>query len=158
VVSGDLDEFAIAGLRAEPVDSYGIGTSLVTGSGAPTASMVYKLVEVDGVPVEKRSARKESHGGRKEAMRLARSTGTITEEIVYPADHPPQHDEPSRALTVPLVRNGEPVAATDLGVARELVMSGLRSLPWEGLMLSHGDPAIPTTQIPARRPPADTQE
>ena len=158
VVSGDLDEFAVAGLRAEPVDSYGIGTSLVTGSGAPTANMVYKLVEVDGIPVQKRSARKESHGGRKEALRLSRSTGTITEEIVYPAGRPPQHDEPSRALTVPLVRNGETVVETDLGVARDLVASGLRSLPWEGLMLSHGDPAIPTTQIPARRPPADTQE
>jgi nicotinate phosphoribosyltransferase len=158
VVSGDLDEFAIAGLRAEPVDSYGVGTSLVTGSGAPTANMVYKLVEVDGAPVEKRSVRKESHGGRKQALRLSRSTGTITEEIVYPAGRPPRHGEPSRVLTVPLVRNGETVAEPDLGVARELVASGLRSLPWEGLMLSHGDPAIPTTQIPARRPPADTQE
>jgi nicotinate phosphoribosyltransferase len=158
VVSGDLDEFAVAGLRAEPVDSYGIGTSLVTGSGAPTANMVYKLVEVDGVPVEKRSVRKESHGGRKEALRLARSTGTITEEVVYPAGHAPSHSEPSRLLTVPLVRDGRVVADTDLGVARDLVASGLRSLPWEGLMLSHGDPAIPTTQIPARRPPADTQE
>jgi nicotinate phosphoribosyltransferase len=158
VVSGDLDEFAIAGLRAEPVDSYGIGTSLVTGSGAPTANMVYKLVEVDGAPVEKRSVRKESHGGRKEALRLSRSTGTITEEIVYPAGRPTPHGEPSRLLTVPLVRNGEPVAETNLGVARELAASGLRSLPWEGLMLSHGDPAIPTTQIPVRRPPADTQE
>jgi len=29
VVSGDLDEFAIAALRAEPVDSYGVGTSVV---------------------------------------------------------------------------------------------------------------------------------
>ncbi len=159
VVSGDLDEFAVAGLRAEPVDSYGIGTSLVTGSGAPTANMVYKLVEVDGMPVEKRSVRKESHGGRKEALRLSRPTGTITEEIVYPAGHPPPHAEPSRVLTVPLVRNGEPVAdGRSLGAARDLVASGLRSLPWEGLMLSHGDPAIPTTQIPARRPPADTQE
>ena len=158
VVSGDLDEFGVAGLRAEPVDSYGIGTSLVTGSGAPTANMVYKLVEVDGTPVEKRSVRKESHGGRKEALRLSRSSGTVTEEIVYPAGRPPRHDEPSRVLTVPLVRNGETVAETDLGVARELVASGLRSLPWEGLMLSHGDPAIPTTQIPAPRPPADTQE
>jgi nicotinate phosphoribosyltransferase len=158
VVSGDLDEFAIAGLRAEPVDGYGIGTSLVTGSGAPTANMVYKLVEVDGTPVEKRSVRKESHGGRKEALRLSRPTGTITEEIVHPAGRPPPHGEPSRVLTVPLVRNGEPVAEPDLGVARELVASGLRSLPWEGLMLSHGDPAIPTTQIPVPRPPSDTQE
>ena len=152
VVSGDLDEYAIAGLRAEPVDSYGIGTSLVTGSGAPTANMVYKLVEVDGIPVEKRSVRKESHGGRKEALRLSRSTGTITEEIVHPAGHQPQSAEPSRVLTIPLVRRGEAVielGTEALGVARELVASGLRSLPWEGLMLSHGDPAIPTTQIPA---------
>jgi nicotinate phosphoribosyltransferase len=158
VVSGDLDEFAVAGLRAEPVDSYGIGTSLVTGSGAPTANMVYKLVEVDGMPVEKRSVHKESHGGRKAALRLSRSTGTITDEMVYPAGHPPSTSEPSRVLTIPLARGGEVVVDTDLGVARELVASGLRSLPWEGLMLSHGDPAIPTTQIPVRRPPADTQE
>ena len=151
VVSGDLDEFAIAGLRAEPVDSYGVGTSLVTGSGAPTASMVYKLVEVDGIPVEKRSVRKETHGGRKEALRLCRPTGTITEEIVHPAGHPPQTSEPSRVVTIPLVRDGKAVVDVDLGVARDLVASGLRSLPWEGLMLSHGDPAIPTTQIPARR-------
>jgi nicotinate phosphoribosyltransferase len=120
--------------------------------------MVYKLVEVDGTPVEKRSVRKESHGGRKAALRLSRSTGTITEEIVYPAGRPPRHTEPSRVLTAPLVRNGEAVVETDLGVARDLVASGLRSLPWEGLMLSHGDPAIPTTQVPVRRPPADTQE
>jgi nicotinate phosphoribosyltransferase len=158
VLSGDLDEFSVAGLRAEPVDSYGIGTSLVTGSGAPTANMVYKLVEVDGIPVEKRSVGKDSRGGRKEALRLSRSTGTITEEIVYPAGRPPPHGVPSRALTVPLVRSGDVVVTTDLGVARELVASGLRSLPWEGLMLSHGDPAIPTTQIPVPRPPADTQE
>jgi len=149
VVSGDLDEFAIAALRAEPVDSYGVGTSLVTGSGAPTANMIYKLVEVDGIPVQKRSTHKESHGGRKQAVRTSRPTGTITQEIVYPAGQPPDTAEPCRVLTVPLVRDGEPVADTDLGVARKLVASGLRSLPWEGLMLSHGDPAIPTTQIPA---------
>jgi nicotinate phosphoribosyltransferase len=61
-------------------------------------------------------------------------------------------------LTVPLVRNGQAVVDVNLGVARELVASGLRSLPWEGLMLSHGDPAIPTTQIPTRRRPIDQQE
>src|ERR1700758_1868247 len=114
VVSGDLDEFAIAGLRAEPVDSYGVGTSLVTGSGAPTANMVYKLVEVDGAPVEKRSVHKESHGGRKEALRLRRPTGTITEEIVHPAGHPPTTAEPSRSVTIPLVRGGQPVVDVDL--------------------------------------------
>ncbi|BBY05016.1 nicotinate phosphoribosyltransferase [Mycobacterium noviomagense] len=150
VVSGDLDEFAIAALGADPVDSYGVGTSLVTGSGAPTANMIYKLVEVDGIPVQKRSSHKESQGGRKEAMRVCRPTGTITEEVVHPAGHPPDMAEPCRVLTVPLVRGGGLVADTDLPAARKLVASGLRSLPWEGLMLSHGDPAIPTRQIPAR--------
>jgi nicotinate phosphoribosyltransferase len=150
VVSGDLDEFAIAALGADPVDSYGVGTSLVTGSGAPTANMIYKLVEVDGIPVQKRSSHKESQGGRKEAMRVSRPTGTITEEVVYPAGHAVDMAEPCRVLTVPLVRSGAVVADTDLSAARKLVASGLRSLPWEGLMLSQGDPAIPTRQIPAR--------
>ena len=150
VVSGDLDEFSIAGLRAEPVDSYGVGTSLVTGSGAPTASMVYKLVEVDGMPVHKRSTHKESDGGHKEALRLSRPTGTITEEIVYPAGRRPPTTEPFRVLTVPLVRGGDVVAETGRGAlaaARDLVASGLHSLPWEGLKLAHGDPAIPTVQF-----------
>jgi nicotinate phosphoribosyltransferase len=164
VVSGDLDEFSIAALRAEPVDSYGVGTSLVTGSGAPAAGMVYKLVEVDGLPVRKRSSNKESHGGHKEAMRLSRETGTITEEVVYPAGRRPATTEPWRALTVPLVKGGQVVtepsepsepsgdSATGdggLAAARRLVASGLRSLPWEGLKLAPGDAAIPTTIIPA---------
>jgi nicotinate phosphoribosyltransferase len=151
LVSGDLDEFSIAALRADPVDSYGVGTSLVTGSGAPTANMVYKLVEVDGIPVQKRSSHKESRGGTKEAMRLSRPTGTITEEVVHPAGHAPDTTEPSRVLTIPLVRGGDTVCKPDLAAARELVASGMRSLPWEGLNLSHGEPAIPTTQIPARQ-------
>ena len=150
MVSGDLDEFSIAGLRAEPVDSYGVGTSLVTGSGAPAAGMVYKLVEVDGLPVQKRSSHKESRGGHKEALRRARASGTITEEVVYPAGRPPATDEPFRVLTTALVRGGEVVAGTGsaaLAAARELVASGLHSLPWEGLTLAHGEPAIPTVQI-----------
>src|SRR6202020_2309312 len=152
VVSGDLDEFSIAALRAEPVDSYGVGTSVVTGSGAPTANMVYKLVEVDGIPVQKRSSHKESQGGHKEALRLCRPTGTITEEVVYPAGRPPSTAEPFRVLTTPLVRGGEGGAGTGhagLAPARGLVASGLHSLPWEGLKLAHGEPAIPTMQIPA---------
>ncbi len=151
VVSGDLDEYAIAALRADPVDSYGVGTSLVTGSGAPTASMVYKLVEVDGMPVRKRSAFKQSHGGRKAGSRLARASGIVTEEVVHAFDARPDAGSPSRRLTVPLVRDGEPVAggsAGDLSAARALVAAGLRSLPWEGLKLSHGEPAIPTRVVP----------
>ena len=148
VVSGDLDEYSIAALRADPVDTYGVGTSVVTGSGAPTAGMVYKLVEVDGTPVTKRSSGKQSRGGRKAATRISRPSGTVTEEIVHPvADHPVTAD-PSRLLTVPLVRGGELLVSPDIKAARELVAAGLRSLPWEGLALSHGQPALPTRQLP----------
>ena len=149
VVSGDMDEFAIAALRADPVDSFGVGTSVVTGSGAPTAGMVYKLVEVDHIPVEKRSSRKQSHGGRKAATRLSRPSGTVVEEVVHPVGASPS-DEDSRTVTVPLVRAGEVTAGSDLQSARDLVASGLRSLPWEGLALSRGEPAIRTRQVPAR--------
>ncbi|MCX6467739.1 MAG: nicotinate phosphoribosyltransferase [Corynebacteriales bacterium] len=147
VVSGDLDEYAIAALRAEPVDAYGVGTQLVTGSGAPTAGMVYKLVEVDGVGVAKRSSHKESRGGAKSASRAARDTGTIVEEIIHPAGSPVPHTDglTTTALQIPLVRGGEPVddlpSITD---SREHLASALVSLPWEGLSLSSGEPAVPT--------------
>ena len=150
VVSGDLDEYSIAALRAEPVDTYGVGTSVVTGSGAPTASMVYKLVEVDGRPVQKRSLRKESHGGRKVAMRLSKPSGTVIEELVHPIGGPPEVTESARVLTVPLVRDGQLLATPELDAARTLVADGLHSLPWEGLSLSRGEPAVPTRQVPLR--------
>ncbi|HET9138097.1 nicotinate phosphoribosyltransferase [Actinophytocola sp.] len=148
VVSGDLDEYAIAALRAEPVDAYGVGTSLVTGSGAPTAGMVYKLVEVDGRPVAKRSSHKESRGGHKAALRRHKPTGTALEEVVYLVGSDPQAGEHDRDLVVPLLREGEPVApAPSLEESRQRVRAGLVSLPWEGLKLSSGDPAIPTVYV-----------
>ncbi|ALR11178.1 nicotinate phosphoribosyltransferase [Mycobacteroides saopaulense] len=148
VVSGDLDEYSIAALRAEPVDIYGVGTSVVTGSGMPTAGMVYKLVEIDGIPVAKRSSHKESHGGHKCALRIAKATGTILEEVVYRATAgQPEVAEPHRTLTGALIRGGEPVTADSLDDARERVRTGLLSLPWEGLGLSHGDPAIATRLV-----------
>jgi len=146
VVSGDLDEYAIAGLRAEPVDAYGVGTSLVTGSGAPTAGMVYKLVEVDGVPVAKRSTNKASRGGAKAAVRRARSTGTVVEELVHSRGADVVLGPNDRALMLPMVRGGELLGdVPSLKDARTHLTAGLVSLPWEGLKLSQGEPAIPTT-------------
>ncbi|MBP2370566.1 nicotinate phosphoribosyltransferase [Pseudonocardia parietis] len=148
VLSGDLDEYAIASLRAEPVDSYGVGTSLVTGSGAPTAGMVYKLVEVDGRPVSKRSSAKESRGGRKSALRRHKPTGTAVEEVVFGHGSEPALGPDDRVLPVPLVRGGELTAeatGATLDDARERLRTALVAVPWEGLKLSRGEPAIPTT-------------
>jgi len=130
-----------------------VGTSLVTGSGAPTAGMVYKLVEVDGVPVAKRSSHKESHGGRKQAYRLAKPTGTAVEEVVQLASSPAVQVDGlvATALGQPMVRGGEVVADDDLQAARARVAAGLVSLPWDGLGLSSGEPAIPTRMVDATR-------
>jgi nicotinate phosphoribosyltransferase len=145
VLSGDLDEYAIAALRAEPVDAYGVGTSVVTGSGAPTAGMVYKLVEVDGRPVAKRSSAKESRGGHKSALRRYKPTGTALEEVVYLADKPVAAGPHDRVLPVPMMQRGERVAGLDsLEQSRERLRAALVTVPWEGLKLSKGEPAIPT--------------
>ncbi len=145
VVSSDLDEFAIAALRAEPVDVYGVGTSVVTGSGAPTAGLVYKMVEVDGVPVAKRSRDKHSHGGAKAAIRTCRRSGTAVEEIAYPlgSEVPEVGNLKHRELTVPLMRDGELVdGLPTLEESRAHLAKVLVTLPWEGLALSKDEPVI----------------
>jgi nicotinate phosphoribosyltransferase len=149
IVSGDLDEYAIAALAAEPVDSYGAGTAVVTGSGAPTAHLVYKLVEVDGRPVVKRSENKATVGGRKTAVRRHKPTGTATEEIVV-SQGLPDWRAGDRLLQRDFLVGGVP--ADDLPTldeGRERLRDGLISIPWEGLKLSAGDPAIPVTVVPA---------
>lgn len=76
IVSGDLDERIIASLveAGAPIDGFGVGTSVVTGSGSPTAGFVYKLVAVDGHPVAKRSTGKATRGGRKTATLVSGSS------------------------------------------------------------------------------------
>ncbi len=143
VVSGDLDEFAIAALAAAPVDAYGVGTSVVTGSGEPTANMVYKLVEVDGRPVAKRSENKQSRGGRKTALRAYKPSGTAVEEIIVSGNKHP--DEGERTLQIPLITAGEQVnELPTLDQSRERLRAATVTLPWDGLKLSRGEPAIPT--------------
>jgi nicotinate phosphoribosyltransferase len=144
VVSGDLDEFSIAALAAAPVDAYGAGTAVVTGSGAPTAGLVYKLVEVDGHPVAKRSEDKASRGGRKIAIRAHKPTGTATEEIVVTEPAPDLRDG-ERLMQQPLLRGGKPAGEPPtLDESREALRAAMVTLPWDGLKLSRGEPAIPT--------------
>ena len=150
VVSSDLDEFAIAGLRGDPVDVYGVGTSVVTGSGAPTAGMVYKVVEVDGIPVAKRSSSKRSVGGAKRALRTYRSSGVAVEEIVYPfeAPAPDTGQLDTREMTIPLMRDGHIVdGLPDLHASREYLDQARKTLPWEGLALSRDEAAVPTRMV-----------
>ncbi|MCR3749542.1 nicotinate phosphoribosyltransferase [Lentzea californiensis] len=148
VVSGDLDEYSIAALRAEPVDAYGVGTSVVVGSGAPTAGMVYKLVEVDGRHVEKRSTSKTSRGGWKKALRRHKDTGTALEEVVFQASSEPELGPHDRLVQIPLMRGGQVAdEVPTLEQSRDRLRAALVSVPWEGLKLSRGEPAIPTIYL-----------
>lgn len=156
-VTSDLDEFAIAALAASPVDAYGVGTSVVTGSGAPTAGMVYKLVarqSTDGswVGVAKNSTDKASRGGRKAAFRQLERGKAVAELVTVsdgfepvptPADHPD-----ARALQVLLVDHGETDAAhlgpAGVAAARAHHLRVREELPVRALALSRSDPALPT--------------
>lgn len=151
IVSSDMDEFSIAALRSEPVDGFGVGTSVVTGSGAPTAGLVYKLVEVEGAPVAKRSRGKDSRGGAKAAIRTCRDTGTAVEEITFPFGEarPDTGILGAIELSVPLIRDGEPVdGLPTLEDSRQLLADRLISLPWEGLALSRDEPVISVRHVP----------
>ncbi|MBW9205931.1 nicotinate phosphoribosyltransferase [Mumia sp. zg.B17] len=150
-VTSDLDEYAIAGLAAAPVDGYGVGTSLVTGSGHPTCGFVYKLVaRADGletdaamISVAKTSVDKVSIGGRKYALRRLDRHGTATAEVIGIGE-PPESDDNDRPLLVPLVENGERVHDETLETARDRLRDSLAELPLRARQLSRGEAAIPT--------------
>jgi nicotinate phosphoribosyltransferase len=156
VATGDLDEYRIQALAGAPIDGYGVGTRLVTGSGAPTAEMVYKLVARSAepganaplVPVWKTSEEKATVGGRKAAYR-ALTDGTAATEVVVVdrANHQPPPEGTHRDLMVELVRSGQPIARPSLLEAREHHRRSLAELPADALLLEPGEPAIPTEHV-----------
>ncbi len=152
VVTSDLDEYAIAALASAPVDGYGVGTQLVTGSGHPTSGMVYKLVARasaaggDLVSVAKKSTDKISIGGRKFALRRRRPDGVAEAEIVGIGE-PPVDDGDDRPLLVPLMRDGEAVGREPLDDARDRHTAARAELPLEAQQLSRGEPVLETLHI-----------
>ncbi|MFI9027384.1 nicotinate phosphoribosyltransferase [Streptomyces sp. NPDC053560] len=154
VVTSDLDEYAIASLAAAPVDAYGVGTQLVTGSGHPTCSMVYKLVaraDSDGAdaplrPVAKKSmGGKASQGGRKWSARRRDEHGVAEAEVVGTGPVPAELAD--RQLQVPLVRGGEVIAREPLDVARDRHLAALAGLPMSAMQLSRGEAVLPTEYV-----------
>ena len=148
LVTSDLDEHSIAALASAPVDGYGVGTSLVTGSGHPTCGFVYKLVSRAGdagtmVSVAKKSIDKISIGGRKYALRR-RDTAGLAEAEVIGIGEPPFNDGDDRPLLVELVRDGEVMGRESLEEARARHVAARAELPLVAQQLSRGGPVIPT--------------
>ncbi|NJP50671.1 nicotinate phosphoribosyltransferase [Streptomyces sp. SBST2-5] len=154
IVTSDLDEYAIASLAAAPVDGYGVGTRLVTGSGHPTCSMVYKLVaraetsdpEAPLVPVAKKSVGgKTSIGGRKWAARRLDEEGVAEAEVVGTGPVPDELSD--RQLLVQLIKGGEVLAREPLDAARDRHAAAKAALPLSATQLSRGEPVIPTEYV-----------
>ena len=155
-VTNDLDEYAIAALQTAPVDSYGVGTQLVTGSGAPTCAMVYKLTERMGAhgvmePVAKKSKDKATVPGRKLAFRsyeysLASCEHVIAGSAQALADFAP--GEGWKNLLVDYVDHGQiddQWRGHDAIInARDYHAQSLSELPITAQSLMRGDPVIPT--------------
>lgn len=150
-VTSDLDEWQIAALRGAPVDGFGVGTSLVTGSGHPTCGFVYKLVaranssdrDAPKTPVGKKSRGKNTLGGRKFAMRRLGEDGRAEAEIIG-LGAPPDSDGNDRYLLADLVKDGQRVFHGTLEDARARHRDSLAELPMAALRISRGDPAIET--------------
>ena len=147
ILSGDLDEHDIAALAASPADGYLVGTELVAGAGAPTAGLVYKLVEIDGRPVRKRSLAKSWRPGAKRAFRLTDGSGLATAEVLLgPGAAAPAG---AVALQSDFVRGGEAVAAEAADPARSVAgarayhRQALARLRPAALELAPGEPWLP---------------
>ena len=166
VVTSDLDEYAIAALAVAPVDSYGVGTSVVTGSGAPTCGMVYKMVareRADGSmePVAKISRSKASVGGRKAAARRLGADGRAVEEVLVsgPADQVVawqaeqwrSPDHMLRPLHVPLITagtaDGRWTGPDGVRLAQARHQASRDELPRAGRRLSADEATLPTVSV-----------
>uniref|UniRef100_UPI0027DBC88C nicotinate phosphoribosyltransferase n=2 Tax=Nocardioides simplex TaxID=2045 RepID=UPI0027DBC88C len=151
VVTSDLDEFVITALADAPIDGYGVGTRVATGSGHPTASMVYKLVAIADAPgeplrsVAKKSKDKGSVGGRKHAFREYDAGGTLVAEWFTGQDAPPPGPG-ARPVQVALVRAGEVVHRPTLAEVRDFAAATLATLPAEARTVAAG-PAYLTTML-----------
>ncbi|BDR53490.1 nicotinate phosphoribosyltransferase [Bombiscardovia nodaiensis] len=157
-VTNDLDEYAIASLQNAPVDSYGVGTQLVTGSGAPTCSMVYKLVEREGsdgsmVPVAKRSPNKASVPGRKLAFRSYEYNLASAEHVISGSEgalNTFQAPDDWRDLLVSYMDRGEAnpefLGHDALMRARDHRAQSLAELPIGAMSLMNGEPVIPSLE------------
>ncbi len=156
MASGDLNEYRIEDLTrlGAPIDSYGVGTELITSQDAPALGGIYKLVEIErrgrAAWPAKFSPRKATVPGRKQVYRFFRpprpaagraaaarpvaestAAGQMLYDWVELQDAPPPRG--GHPLLVPVLRGGRRAPAgeraADLRAARERCLRQLEQLP-----------------------------
>lgn len=100
VASNDLDENTIMNLKSQgaAIDTWGVGTQLITASDQPSLGGVYKLVEMESpsgemVPTIKISSNPEkvSTPGKKEVFRIVGTNGkALADYISFPEETGPR--------------------------------------------------------------------
>jgi nicotinate phosphoribosyltransferase len=132
VASGDLNEFKIEALVAAgaPIDSFGVGTDLVTSRDVPALGVVYKLVETEahGVvePKSKFSEEKVTWPGRKQVFRFS-DGGEYHHDLIARAGE----DYPGALpLLEPVMQEGRRLKpAPRVGEIRQRTLAHLARLP-----------------------------
>ncbi len=156
-VTSDLDEYVLTALADAPIDAYGIGTRVASGSGHPNAGMVYKLVAIADTDdpdeplrdVAKHASGKFSLGGKKRAFRELDADGFASAERIVIDDGrtPPGDDEaavssPGRWLQVPVILGGKPAPLASLTEARSFHVTARAELPHWARTVVDGPPAM----------------
>ena len=124
--SGDIDESEILRLKSldAPVDGYGIGTKLVTGV---PVNGVYKLVELDNLPVSKKSIGKQSIAGRKQIWRSFENGIITSDRLTHISNLPQPKEQPLLKL---IMHNGELLKPLDdLEAIAKRTRKSVQSLP-----------------------------
>jgi len=128
--SGDVDEWEIARLKASGacIDGYGLGTRLVTG--APVNG-VYKLVEIDGIPVMKESSGKMTYPGRKQIFRhhveTSHDTSLQHDRLGLVTENPQPGEQPLLQL---VMQGGKTIRSPEaIAQIRQRTAATVESLP-----------------------------
>jgi nicotinate phosphoribosyltransferase len=127
--SGNLDEERIRDLLGggAPIDGFGVGTSLVASSDAPSLDTVYKLQEYAGKPRRKRSAGKATWPGRKQVFRHYDGAGRMQYDVISIETDGDQTGEP---LLAHVMAHGRRIGAAEtLANMRSRAAAQLERLP-----------------------------
>jgi nicotinate phosphoribosyltransferase len=135
--SGDLDEWEIARLQAAGacIDGYGLGTRLVTGT---PVNGIYKLVEIDNIPVMKESTQKMTYPGRKQIFRSFAGTEVKTDRLGLVTESQMAGEQPLLEL---VMKQGKKVQLPEnLIQIRERTATSVASLPDQSRKLDNPVP------------------